>query len=93
MAKFSVAISIEIDDSLTAEELWPDGVPENPTLDTVLEVIQRSGGPRKILQDWNLLDDITMDVSLYDDMKCVGSASLADDGRVFSRWPAIKVAK
>jgi hypothetical protein len=49
-------ISISIDELLTKEELWPDGnAPENPTVDDVIRLIEKSGGVGGIIKDWNLL--------------------------------------
>lgn len=56
--------SIEADVSLGVEDIWPDGnAPENPTLEHVLEVIKKDGGARRVLEDWNLIDDLSLTIS------------------------------
>jgi hypothetical protein len=56
--------NISHEESLTVEEIWPDGdAPENPTLDDVLAVIAKCGGRRRILDDWGLVDDLDLSVS------------------------------
>jgi hypothetical protein len=57
-------INIEIDDTFFQLDLWPDGdAPENPTLDDVIKLIQKDGGPDRVAQDWNLLDGLAITVS------------------------------
>ena len=56
--------SISVETSLGIEDIWPDGdAPENPTVDDVLKVIAKCGGKRRVLEDWNLVDDLDLDVS------------------------------
>ncbi len=56
--------SIEADLSLDVQDIWPDGdAPANPTLEDVLAVIKKCGGARRILEDWNLIDDLGVSVS------------------------------
>jgi hypothetical protein len=60
MFHFSIAADI----SLSVEEIWPDGdAPENPTIEDVLEVIAKCGGRMRVIRDWNLHHELTMDVS------------------------------
>jgi hypothetical protein len=43
------------EETLTVEEIWPDGdAPENPTVDDVIEVMRKSGSISRLCQDWNL---------------------------------------
>ena len=56
--------SISGEAALAVEDIWPDGdAPENPTLDDVLKVITGCGGRLRVLEDWDLLDDLDLDVS------------------------------
>jgi hypothetical protein len=56
--------NIEIDDTFEIEHLWPDGdAPENPTLDDVVALIQKCGGPDQVADDWNMLDGLSITVS------------------------------
>lgn len=56
--------SISCDVSLEVKDIWPDGnAPENPTVDDVLAVIKKDGGARRILDDWSLLEDLSLTVS------------------------------
>ncbi len=58
---FSFTISADVD--LALHEIWPDGdAPENPTVDDVLEVIKKDGGKRAVIRDWNLDDDLDLEV-------------------------------
>lgn len=55
MKRFLVSITCESE--LDLDQLWPDGdAPENPTKRDVRQLIERSGGPVRILDDWNLWD-------------------------------------
>jgi hypothetical protein len=74
-------LSVEIDDSLSGEEFWPEGIPENPTLADVIAAIKKAGGPRDILQDWNLLDNLWLSVALYRDDALVGSATIDESSK------------
>jgi hypothetical protein len=50
-------LSLNIDVTLSVDELWPDGdAPENPTVADVENLIADSGGWSRILDDWNLMD-------------------------------------
>jgi hypothetical protein len=60
--KFCFSIETHVD--LTVDEIWPDNdAPENPTVDDVLKVIAECGGATQVIQDWNLVDDLTLSVS------------------------------
>ncbi len=59
---FHFSISSEV--SFEVEEIWPDGnAPANPTVDDVLAVIKKDGGRRHVLETWNLIDDLVLDVA------------------------------
>lgn len=61
MSRFRITITS--DNVLTLDELWPDGdAPENPTADDVRARIRQHGGAREVLRDWNLDDELTLDV-------------------------------
>ncbi len=56
---FEVSATFEID----ADEIWVDGDgPEDPTLEDVLEEIQKCGGPAAVIQDWNLTEEMDLTV-------------------------------
>lgn len=59
-----IELSIVASLSLTADQIWPDGDwPENPTAKDVLEVMKNDAStPARLLSEWNLDDDIDMDV-------------------------------
>jgi hypothetical protein len=62
----SVVFQFELsaDVTLEVEDIWPDGdAPENPTVDEVLEVIRKCGGVRTVIRDWDLDNDLRLDVS------------------------------
>ena len=64
----SFRISISINEILTKDELWPDGyAPENPTVKDVVELIRKSGGAKRIIEDWNLDDSI--ECAVWDDQE------------------------
>lgn len=56
--------SIETQVSLDVEDIWPDGdAPADPTVSDVIEVIRACGGTKHVLDDWSLIDDLTLTVS------------------------------
>jgi len=56
--------NIEVDDTFELDDLWPDGdAPENPSLDDVVKLIQKDGGPDRVAEDWNLLEGLAITVS------------------------------
>jgi len=56
MTKFTITYQVE--STLKAEELWPDGgAPDNPTVQDVIALIKSSGGIYRVLDDWNLRQD------------------------------------
>lgn len=60
--QFTISINGEVE--LTPEEIWPDGdAPENPTVEDVLEQMQKSGTKENFMSSWNLGDDIDITVS------------------------------
>lgn len=80
--KFLVTISIPIEIDFQRNELFVDpNPPENPTLDDVLALIKKDGGPRHILDDWNMMDDFLMDVTVRTDAG-TESATLDASGNV-----------
>ena len=67
-AKFRVALNLNINAVYSLEDFHQGSPPLNPTLDDLLEVIERAGGPGKIIEDWGLIDSQTcMDVTLVED--------------------------
>lgn len=56
-------VHIESDMALTVNEIWPDGdAPFNPTTEDVVRVMEAAGSKRSVLRDWELLQDVTVDV-------------------------------
>jgi hypothetical protein len=50
-------IDVQSTTFLTIEELWPDGdAPEDPTERDVRALVDREGGARRVIEDWDLLD-------------------------------------
>ncbi len=65
----SIAISISLDATLSIEDIWPDGdAPENPTAADVKTFMESCGTKRWVLDDWGLLDDVT--VNAYSLLDC-----------------------
>lgn len=57
-------IMIEIDETLSIAELWPDGdAPPNPTVGDVEALIEKCGGVVKIMRDWSLEFDAVLTVT------------------------------
>lgn len=54
MKKFKILY--ELSSTLTEKQLWPDGAPENPTIENVKNLIQDNGGIIRVIDDWNLDD-------------------------------------
>lgn len=53
MVKF--AIIMEVCEQLTVDELWPDGdAPDNPTVSDVRALIDKCGGLKRTIDEWNL---------------------------------------
>lgn len=58
-ARFHITIEVNVD--LDYEELWPDGDgPLDPTEDDVRRLISKEGGPSRIIDEWNLQDDLDL---------------------------------
>ncbi len=52
-------LSISIDVSIAASDLWPDGDgPENPTVQDVENLIKDCGGWDTVLTEWNLIESL-----------------------------------
>lgn len=46
---------------LNEDEIWPDGDgPENPTTEDVWEEVRKEGGTAKILDNWNLINNLDL---------------------------------
>jgi hypothetical protein len=59
----SIGISIETHIDMTAAEFWPDGPPENWTIDDAVAVIQGYGSVYRWLSEWDIHEfdvDITV---------------------------------
>ena len=52
-------ISFDGSVTMSATEIWPDGnMPENPTAKDVALAICRLGSVSRLLEEWNLADDL-----------------------------------
>lgn len=52
-----ISIQYDMTFDFSIDEVWPDGdAPDNPTVEDVWNVIRECGGPRKVLEDWDLID-------------------------------------
>jgi len=61
MKQFNIVIRCI--ETLDTNELWPDGdAPENPTEKDVYDLIEKHGGPKEVLSDWNLDKDLDCEV-------------------------------
>lgn len=62
MKRFQITYTVDV--TLDADELWPDGdAPENPTAADARNLIQKSGGIYRVLDDWNLRECALCDVT------------------------------
>lgn len=51
-------ISYEVEETLSLEDLWPDGdAPENPTVDDVIGIMRKSGSVINWMRDWGMEPD------------------------------------
>ena len=54
---------IEADVDLTLDEIWPDGdAPDNPTVDDVIAIVERTPNLSRMLNDWNLMDLLELSI-------------------------------
>lgn len=59
---FTVSLSGNVE--MSVKEVWPDGdAPDNPTAEDVVEQMKREGTIPRMLENWNLLWDIEVDVT------------------------------
>lgn len=63
--KQRISFHLEIEATLDLEAVFPDGVPENVSIDHVISAVKQDGGPRRILSDWDLMDRPSMDISAF----------------------------
>ena len=62
MKRFRITYTVDV--SLNADELWTNGdAPENPTAADARDLIQKSGGIYRVLDDWNLRECALCDVT------------------------------
>jgi len=67
-ARFKIDIEVSVE--LAYEELWPDGDgPTYPTEEDVHKLISQEGGPSRIIDEWNLMDDLRLYVHKLEDKK------------------------
>jgi len=53
MKKFKISYTVET--VLDEKTLWPDGaMPDNPTVEDVVQLIKKHGGIYRVLDEWNL---------------------------------------
>lgn len=56
-------VSMEADCYLAVEDIWPDGdAPENPTPADVKAVMEKCGRKVRVLDEWELLHDLKVEV-------------------------------
>lgn len=61
----SVNVHIEADINLEVQDLWPDGDAPNPvTAADVLALMESQGSKTTVLQDWCLMDEVDVHVSV-----------------------------
>ena len=58
-----VTIEISGDFCLSAEELFPDGVPETITLEAVVAAVKTAGNVRNLITDWNLVPGVDVTIA------------------------------
>jgi len=68
MSEKMFTLSFDVYESFSVNELWSDGdAPENPTIEDVKALIDKCGGVKRVLHDWNLIDRFDeFDVSSYE---------------------------
>ena len=62
----NITIEISGDFCLSAEELFPDGVPETITLEAVVAAVRTAGNVRNLIADWNLVPGVDVTVAYPD---------------------------
>jgi hypothetical protein len=68
MPKVLIELELYVSEVFSTEEFWGgEMAPTKPSMEDVLRVIAGAGGPRKILQDWDLLNAVSMEVTLRSD--------------------------
>jgi len=63
MTDRSIVVDITASVELTEAEVWPDGAPDDWTIDDVRQAMEAQGRPRTVLNDWNLLDDLQVRIT------------------------------
>ena len=62
----SIHISADMDWDAEIAELWPDGnAPDEITADVIADLIKANGGVRRVLRDWNLIDNLELHVVVH----------------------------
>jgi hypothetical protein len=60
----NVVIEFQGSVALSVAEIWPDGdAPEEPHVRDVIEKMQAAGSKLRMLDDWNLEQDLTISVT------------------------------
>lgn len=60
VSKKTFGISLEGEEYLTVDQIWPNGdAPDNPTIEDVEDVLSEYS-PLDLVKDWNLRLDVTV---------------------------------
>lgn len=71
----TITLHLEADIELKVSEVWPDGPPAEIDAFAVKDRMEAGGHKLKVLKDWNLLDDLAVDI----DVTMVNPAYRGDD--------------
>lgn len=61
-----ISVHLESDIEMTVYDVWPDGdMPDAVTASEVVELMEQTGSKRRMLEQWGLIGDIEIDVSVH----------------------------
>lgn len=67
-SRASVFITVTADFNLNVRDVWPDGDHPVPvTSESVRDLMEKCGSKRRVLDDWCLLDDLTVEAQIPGD--------------------------
>jgi hypothetical protein len=81
--KGSVIITLDGDFNLNLEDVFPDGVPENPDAEAVVKAMEECGTIERLMGEWSL-NPTMVHVTVYDEREV--DDPLSGEGRSDSEW-------
>lgn len=68
MSGVSIYIEVGMEWDAMPAEIWPDGDAPTPvTAEAVKAAVEKAGGLRRVMRDWNLQDDLCMQITVRQD--------------------------